>query len=530
MRDTGIELKRFLDEAESGAYDLPPMQRALCVRPAFSVRLIDSLYRGYRVGSMLIWEPPVGHRPKAGRYQELEGRPRWWILDGQQRGTSYAGAFGRRPAWLPEELWASMGGPELEVAVRFTSSGGIQFRTHQPGRARHIRLADLVTDAGGEVRLLLEEAGYSPTDALVEQALELRTGLLRYVLPIEWLAAEWPDAAENFIRRNPSLKPEERSLCSLSIAFEQLQREHIDVLVRTARDAGFACALDRRQLNLVLQDFLPRDARRGQGRWARSAAVSRAVERTKQSVTQVIAFLHRHGITGDALLWSPPAARVLCALFDRFPQAAGASFTWRWLAHAAAGQFYPGGPHSSRPRQDVRAVLAAASFEEAAALLAVHSAPGPAPRLKAAQLVRPSASKRRLLGAAGTLYAMACAHRVCGPVIDFADPTMVFPDPRMLPRLLWPTAGAEVSLAAWALLGEGSAERIRASGGWSRLVFEHLDVPPGGLAAHQLTAPPGGPVMLPVEQQLKLRAEAMADVINAFLETAGPLAAPDCGF
>ncbi|WP_438452964.1 GmrSD restriction endonuclease domain-containing protein [Streptomyces asiaticus] len=529
MRDTGIELKRFLDEAEGGAYDLPPMQRALCVQPAFSVRLIDSLYRGYRVGSMLVWEPPVGQRPTAGRYQDLAGRPRWWILDGQQRGTSYAGAFGRRPAWLPEELWAYMGGPGLEVAVRFTSAGGIQFRTHQPGRARHVRLADLVTGAGGEVRLLLEEAGYSPTDALVEQALELRAGLLRYVLPIEWLAADWPDAAENFVRRNPSLKPEERSLCSLSIAFEELQREHVDTLVRTARDAGFAGALDRRQLNLVLQDFLPHGVRRGQGRWAQRSAVSRAMERTEQSVLQVIAFLHRHGVTGDALLWSPPVARVLCALFDRFPQAAGSPFTWRWLAHAAAGQFYPGGPYSARPRQDVRGILAAASFEEAVALLAGHSDPGPVPRLRAEDLVRPSASRRRLLGAAGTLYAMACARRVCGPVMDFADPTLVFPDPRMRPQLLWPAAGAEVSLAACALLGEDSAERLRAAGGWGRPVFEHLDVPPGSLAAHQLTAPPGGPVTLPVEAQLKQRAEAMADAVNTFLAAAGPLAGPDSG-
>jgi hypothetical protein len=516
VRDTGIELKRFLDEAADGAYDLPPMQRALCARPAFSVRLIDSLYRGYKVGSMLIWEPPVGQRPAAGRYQGLAGRPRWWILDGQQRGTSYAGAFGRRPAWLPEEQWVSMGGPDLEVAVRFTSSAGIQFRTHQPGRARHIRLADLVTGAGGDVRLLLEKAGYVPTDALVEQALDLRAGLLRYVLPIEWLAADWSDAAENFIRRNPSLRPEERSLCSLSI----------DALVRTAGDAGFASALDRRQLNLVLQDFLPRDARRGQGRWAQRSAVSRAMARTEQSVAQVVAFLHRHGITGDALLWSPPAARVLCALFDRFPEAASSPFTWRWLAHAAAGQFYPGGPHSSRPRQDVRGVLAAASFEEATALLASHSAPGPLPRLRAEELVRPSASKRRLLGAAGTLYAMACAHRICGPVIDLADPTMAFPDPRMQPQLLWPAAGADVSLAAWALLGEASAERIRAVGGWGRAAFESLDVPPGRLAAHQLTAPPGGPVVAPVEQQMKLRAEAMADAVNTFLETVGPLSAP----
>ncbi|MFJ2561242.1 MULTISPECIES: DUF262 domain-containing protein [unclassified Streptomyces] len=524
MRDTGIELKRFLDEAEGGAYDLPPMQRALCIRPAFSVRLIDSLYRGYRVGSLLIWEPPVGHRPAAGRYQTLAGRPRWWILDGQQRGTSYVGAFGRRPAWMPEERWSDIGGPALEVAARFTAAGRIQFRAHQPGRVRHVRLADLV--AGGEVRSLLEEASLNPTDALVEKALELRAGLLRYVLPVEWLAAEWADAAENCIRRNPSLKPEERSLCSLSIAFEELQREHVDALVQRARTAGFAHCLDRHQLSLVLQDFLPREARRAQGRWAQRDAVSRAMERTDQSVTQVIAFLHRHGITSDAVLWSPPMVRVLCALFDRFPQAAASPFTWQWLAHAAASQFSPGGPRPARPGRDVQAVVACASFQEAAALLAGQMAPVHASRLQAEELSSPWASKRQLLGAAGTLYAMACARRICGPVVDLADPAMVFPDPRMRPRLLRPDAGKELSLAAWALLGDASAERIQAGGGWNRTVFEDLDVPPGILAAHQLAPPVGGAVAVPVEQQLKLRAQAMTDAVNAFLEAIGPLAVP----
>jgi hypothetical protein len=59
----------------------PPLQRALCIRPAFSVRLIGSLSPGYRVGSMLIGELPVGHRLAAGHYQTPAGRrPHWSTL------------------------------------------------------------------------------------------------------------------------------------------------------------------------------------------------------------------------------------------------------------------------------------------------------------------------------------------------------------------------------------------------------------------------------------------------------------------
>ena len=45
-------------------------------------------------------------------------------------------ACGQRAAWMPEERWSDMGGPALEVAVRFTATSRVRSCAHQPGRAR----------------------------------------------------------------------------------------------------------------------------------------------------------------------------------------------------------------------------------------------------------------------------------------------------------------------------------------------------------------------------------------------------------
>ena len=51
-------------------------------------------------------------------------------------------ACGQRAAWMPEEHWSDMGGPAFSGrAVRFTATGRVQPRAHQPGRAQHARVA-----------------------------------------------------------------------------------------------------------------------------------------------------------------------------------------------------------------------------------------------------------------------------------------------------------------------------------------------------------------------------------------------------
>lgn len=525
MREMAIELGAFIADATNGSYDLPPMQRTLHIGPRFSAKLMDSLYQGMHPGSMLFWEPPVRHRPVGGRYLAGEGRPRYWVLDGQQRGTAYVGAFGRRPNWIPEQQWVELGGPELEVVVRWTADGGVRFDPLGSGKSRYIRLSDLLDRRGVEDRALLEAAGFTASDTMVDRLQGVRHELLRYRLAVEWLDSDWSRAAENFVRRNPGLRAEERALCHLSIVCEELQREHIDVLAQMARRAGLGSALDRRHINAILQGFLPKEARRERGRWAEPDAVAEAVRRTEAAIEQLIVFLHGQGIVADALLWSHPVTRVLAALFDRFPEACTSSFTWHWLAHAAAGRFYPGGTTWARVGQDAELVLACSTFKEAKAVLYRHATPGGPPTVQVQDLDGSGRASKGPWGPCSTLYAMACTHQTAGPVVDLVDPSCVFPNLRMQPRRLW-HGQPMTNVANRALLTEESAELVESCGGWGRSAFEEADVSPGGLAAHQLALPAAGVIDLEVEQQLKQRATALAEVINRFLGQIGPFPTP----
>ncbi|MFD7669103.1 hypothetical protein [Streptomyces sp. NPDC059788] len=518
-----MELQQFLQEAEAGVYGIPPMQRALRCDPKFSSALMDSSYRGLHPGSMLIWVPPPGENPSGGRYGQEGGGADRWILDGQQRATAYLGAFGRRPGWFSAERWEKLGGPKLEVAVVFGPPENVSFRPYVPGKAGHVRLADLVGEPGGDMRRLLADAAYNSDDGrLLDAAHEVRARLLIRPLAMEWLQLDGQSAAENFVRRNPNLRPEERALCSLSIACEELQRDYVDPLVRHAGTTGLGKTITRKQVNQVLQDLLPPAAQRQHGRWADPEVIRHSAQRTDVAVRNIIVFLHDQGVVADPLLWSQAPVRLLGVLFDRFPQTTSASFPWRWLARSAVGHLFARTARGRSPVSLIRTVQKATEPQEAFAALASWDFSGPPPEVTEDDLARRSLQGRRTWGAAGTLYAMACARQVAGPVVDLAEPSMVFPDPRMQPRPLWTAVDARMTLSAWAFLSSRSEAAISEAGGWNRSAFEALDTAPGRLAGHQLTRPRHG-IGDDAELLLKERTSKMLDTINRFLAEIGDL-------
>ena len=69
-----------------GELKVPSFQRGFVWKPGQVCDLADSLWRGYPIGPLLLWDP-LG-----------EGTP-LWITDGQQRLTSLCLLFGQRPNW-----------------------------------------------------------------------------------------------------------------------------------------------------------------------------------------------------------------------------------------------------------------------------------------------------------------------------------------------------------------------------------------------------------------------------------------------
>ncbi|HEY9294666.1 MAG TPA: DUF262 domain-containing protein [Microlunatus sp.] len=87
-RDTGYSLTHLVEDIRHGNLALPDIQRPFVWKAAKVRDLFDSMYRGFPVGTLMLWETgaPVGTRQVGGG--EADRVPRLLIVDGQQRLTS----------------------------------------------------------------------------------------------------------------------------------------------------------------------------------------------------------------------------------------------------------------------------------------------------------------------------------------------------------------------------------------------------------------------------------------------------------
>ncbi len=93
-RATSVE--DLLSLVRAGRIRVPPFQRGLKWRHKHVAELLDSVYRGYPIGTLLFWEKPatadlvlIGPlRIDAGAREDT-----WWVVDGQQRISALAGTL-----------------------------------------------------------------------------------------------------------------------------------------------------------------------------------------------------------------------------------------------------------------------------------------------------------------------------------------------------------------------------------------------------------------------------------------------------
>lgn len=96
MKRTSLSIDRLVEMIDRSEVRLPEIQRGYVWRPAQVAGLVDSLYRGYPSGSLLLWqtEAPVEEREAAisGPSEKPLVQPQY-LLDGQQRLTSLHRVF-----------------------------------------------------------------------------------------------------------------------------------------------------------------------------------------------------------------------------------------------------------------------------------------------------------------------------------------------------------------------------------------------------------------------------------------------------
>jgi hypothetical protein len=85
---TSYPLLSLLNEIESGDIALPDLQRPFVWKPTQIRDLFDSLFRGYPVGFILLWEIGTEERTRRIGTEDKKREPRFLVIDGQQRLTS----------------------------------------------------------------------------------------------------------------------------------------------------------------------------------------------------------------------------------------------------------------------------------------------------------------------------------------------------------------------------------------------------------------------------------------------------------
>lgn len=93
-----LTIRQIIEKITSGNLRVPAFQRGFVWEANRVAYLMDSIYKKYPFGSILLWrtKEKLKHERKLGPYELPEGDPDYpvdYILDGQQRITSIFGVF-----------------------------------------------------------------------------------------------------------------------------------------------------------------------------------------------------------------------------------------------------------------------------------------------------------------------------------------------------------------------------------------------------------------------------------------------------
>ena len=98
MAETYYFIKDLINDLERGKMRVPSFQRGFVWEPDRVAYFIDSIYKGFPFGSILLWrtKTPLRTERNLGAYKLPSNDPDYpidYILDGQQRTTSIFGVF-----------------------------------------------------------------------------------------------------------------------------------------------------------------------------------------------------------------------------------------------------------------------------------------------------------------------------------------------------------------------------------------------------------------------------------------------------
>lgn len=478
-----LHVDELVDRAMRGRIRVPSFQRGLKWTGENVRELFDSLWRGYPIGTLLMWRRPA----EAGRIAlgpvEIDvpaAEDAWWVVDGQQRLTSLVAGLHHPGVVLGDDPFL------VHVDLMAVACGADDTPFFRPGRERRPADTDLpvsrLLDAGALQGWILDAVQRTGNRDLVQPASEVATRIRNYRVPVYVVETDDADTARRiFLRTNQAGRRMEMHEVFAALAPPSTSRDVEPASIAERLSSAWG-PVDPNVVVKAARALVGDDVTHGPGRpgdpdrelW---------MDRTERALRAALGFLAQAGIVHTRLL---PARRtpvvVLARFFDRFPDPHDRSLRLlrRWLWR---GLFADALASDART---LRRAVVAVGHDESHALQALL---GQVPRTVEIALAD------RFDARHGPPRLAMLAMAIAGPLrIGDADPTLFAPDttggvfdwlqqhgpraftrldPRSpdVPELRFLTPGTTASALREQLLA------------WAREDFDHP-----GLASHRVSA------------------------------------------
>ena len=85
LENTVIKIRQLIVNYHDGRIVIPEFQREYVWNKSKAPKLIDSLYKGFPISSLLMWSGDLDIRARRKEPRPIRAEPINWLVDGQQR-------------------------------------------------------------------------------------------------------------------------------------------------------------------------------------------------------------------------------------------------------------------------------------------------------------------------------------------------------------------------------------------------------------------------------------------------------------
>ena len=392
-----LKVKQLIDDYRTGRIVIPEFQREYVWQPKKAAQLIDSLYRGFPISSLLLWQGTGETRARRRDPHPTRSALMSWLIDGQQRVIT---------------LSRTMAGDE-GIDVVFHSEEETFRRANAATRRDPdwIRVSELWDDSlYRQIRRNLD--GNRQADRR-EARLDAVRRILNYEVPVvRMVDHSFDDAVMAFTRINTlgvRLKKQDIESAQIAARHSGFVADHVIPFLERIRQQGFERLSVMHLFRACAFIAKPDGRNRTPLHELEKREVLAAWRKTEKAISQAISIIRSElGLVNMNILWSGSLFVPLTALCASMsPRERNSGELAGWIALAALCRRYSGASETALD-QDLRACR---SKDPIRALLANLRT------VRASLMAQPDDFSGALVDRNGllTLY-IACQHR---GILDF---------------------------------------------------------------------------------------------------------------